>query len=463
MSNSVSLYNSIDEVMIQARKAVNHRVSDFNVNNRSLSKNNKGVIGQIVEEGVFKYPINSNHEADFANLGLELKVTGLRKNSKNKLVMKERLVLNIINYIKEANLDFYNSSFWKKNELLLLLFYLYDYSLKDNNFLFLEAFLHSFSEKDLIIIQHDWGIIHDKILNGEAHNISEADTMYLGACVKGEGGVEHLRQQPYSEVLAKQRAYCLKTSYMNRIVDVIFTKEKTEEIFNIDDLQKHSFEQAMTNVLSKFYGKSEDELFSLYNIPQSNKAKYNILVGAMLGLKGVINKTDEFKKGNIELKTIRVEEDGHIEQNMSFPYFKYTEIVNQSWYESDIFERLSTTKFMFVIFKKNKGKYYFNNIKFWNMPFVDIEKYVKPIFDMTVDCIKNGNIIKEVTENKFITNFPGSKVNGICHVRPHDQKSVRNMDKGLELPVQDKISGLKEYTKYCFWLDRRYIKTIIES
>ena len=214
--------------------------------------------------------------------------------------------------------------------------------------------------------------------------------------------------------------------------------------------------------IRQLFRKSEEELFAQFNVDQKSKAKFNILVGAMLGLKGVINKSDEFKKGNIELKTIRVEEDGHIEQHMSFPYFKYTEIVKQTWDDADINEKFSTTKFMFVVFKKKAGKYYFDKIKFWNMPYLDIEKYVKPVFELAVDCIKNGNIVKSITPNKYLTNFPGSTYNGVCHVRPHDQKSVKNMTKGLELPVKDKVSGLTEYTKYCFWLDRDYIKEIIK-
>ena len=462
MSASVSLYDSIDAILAQAKKAINHRVSEFNINKRPLSKNNKGVIGQIVEEGIFGYPINSNHEADFANLGVELKVTGLKKNKDNHLSMKERLVLNIINYIDEAKVDFQHSSFWKKNELILLLFYLYDYALDNNDFLFLESFLHQFNEKDLLIVKRDWEIIHNKILNGEAHNISEADTMYLAACTKGAGGEANLREQPYSTIKAKQRAYCLKTSYMNSVIDSIFTKDKTEAIFKYKQLLNYSFEDSMNKALAPYIGKSEGDLFAQFNVDQKSKAKFNILVGAMLGLKGAINKSDEFKKGNIELKTIRVEEDGHIEQHMSFPYFKYTEIVKQTWEDADINEKFSTTKFMFVVFKKKAGKYYFDKIKFWNMPYLDIEKYVKPVFELTADCIKNGNIVKSITPNKYLTNFPGSTFNGVCHVRPHDQKSVKNMTKGLALPVQDKVSGLLEYTKYCFWLDKDYIRGIIE-
>ena len=460
LNKGTHLYNSVDEVLEQAKKVVNHRVSDFNVNHRSLTPNNKGVIGQIVEEGVFHYPINSNHEADFANLGIELKVTGLKFNKNRQLVMKERLVLNIINYEEEALVDFNHSSFWGKNEVILLIFYLYDYDLKDFDFMFLESFLLRYNEKDLVIIKNDWLIIHNKILQGNAHNISEADTMYLAACPKGINS-SSLRFQPYSQIKAKQRAYCLKTSYMNTIVASIFNKEQLESIFSLNQLQRDGFEIAVRTTLAPYYGKCEDELFEQFKVDRNSKAKYNMLVGAMLGLKGSINRSEEFTKGNIELKTIRVEEDGHIEQHMSFPYFKYEEIVNQEFEESDIFEKLYSTKFMFVVFKKKEGKYYFEKILFWNMPLSDIDEYVQPIFNKTVDVIKNGNIVKEETENKLLTNFPGSKENGVCHVRPHDAKGIKKLNNGLPLPVPDRLTGLTQYTRYCFWLDRNYIRKII--
>ena len=43
---------------------------------------------------------------------------------------KERLVLNIVNYLDEYKTDFENSSFWKKNKNLLIMFYLYDFDKK---------------------------------------------------------------------------------------------------------------------------------------------------------------------------------------------------------------------------------------------------------------------------------------------------------------------------------------------
>lgn len=35
------------------------------------------------------------------------------------------------------------------------------------------------------VIQSDWEKIVNKVKIGEAHNLSEGDTLYLGACTKG--------------------------------------------------------------------------------------------------------------------------------------------------------------------------------------------------------------------------------------------------------------------------------------
>lgn len=93
-------------------------------------KEGKGRLGQIVEEEFFHYQNNSTAGPDFAEAGVELKTTpmkAVKRGDGREWVPKERLVLNIINYMEEGLLDaFEESSFWNKNRLLLLMFYLYE-------------------------------------------------------------------------------------------------------------------------------------------------------------------------------------------------------------------------------------------------------------------------------------------------------------------------------------------------
>ena len=51
-----------------------------------------------------------------------------------------------------------------------------------------------FSEEDLKIIKHDWNLINGKILKGKAHELSEGDTFYLGACTKGSTALKSFRK-----------------------------------------------------------------------------------------------------------------------------------------------------------------------------------------------------------------------------------------------------------------------------
>lgn len=456
-------YNSVEELLRIAKKTNGHKFREYNTQKRNLSKN-KGGLGQIVEEGVFHYPVNSKAEADFKELGVELKVTGIKKNKNNTYSAKERLVLNIINYMSEYNINFEESSFWKKNAKLLLMFYLYEKGKDFDDFTIIDSVIHDFSDEDLHIIKNDWEIITNKIKEGKAETLSESDTMYLGACTKGENAQSNYRQQPNSKVLARQRAFSLKQSYMTSIVNKYLIGEKCEKILSYEELVNNTFEMAIEARLSKYYGKSENELFSLFNgINQKSKDKYNILIGKMLGIKGNINNSEEFKKANITLKTIRVEENGTIREHMSFPTYEYKKIVQETWEESTLKEMFESTKFMFVVFKKKKGIYYFEKIKFWNIPLETIERKVKPVWEKTVEIVRKGNIVRGRNSSGFIVNLPGPSFNGVCHTRPHDSKGILKTGKGYELPVVDKVTGLDRYTKYCFWLDKNYIIKIISS
>lgn len=59
---------------------------------------NKGELGQMVEELYYHYKPNSSPEPDFREAGVELKTTGLKELKDMTLQIKERLVVDMINY-----------------------------------------------------------------------------------------------------------------------------------------------------------------------------------------------------------------------------------------------------------------------------------------------------------------------------------------------------------------------------
>jgi DNA mismatch repair protein MutH len=448
-------YSNKEDILNKAKEAEGKTFGEIDLYNRLTENKNKGNLGQIIEESFFGYQINSNPEADFKEAKVELKVTPYKINKNKSYSAKERLVLNIIDYNQEYKYEFFTSSFWKKNESLLLFFYLHDYDKSKEDMLITNTLLFEYPEEDLEIIKQDWSLIKQKILDGQAHEISESDTLFLGACSKG-ANKSSLRSQPFSSELAMQRAFCLKQSYMTQILRKYVFGDQTDEkiIKDVNELKINSLENLIITKLKPYFGKSQEELLDIFMLDTKAKQVNEVLLSRMLGLEGKISTTDEFKKANIIPKTIRIEKSGRIKESMSFPTFKYTEIINETWEESQLYELFETTKFMFVLFRfGHDNKLYFENVKFWRMPTQDLE-CLKEVWERTIQVIQNGDIVKRVLSNgNFMTNFPGKTDNPIGHVRPHAQNRLDT----YPLPVMDKLTSLCHYTKHCFWLNNDYV------
>lgn len=449
---------SIDSIKEYAHGLIGKTFEEIDKNERLGDNKGKGNLGQIVEESYFGYDINSRAEADFSHVGVELKVTPFKVNKNKTISAKERLVLNIINYMEEYKKDFYKSSFWEKNNKLLLVFYQWKKELEKKDYVVKDVMLHEFSEEDLVVIKDDWETIINKIKDGKAHELSEGDTNYLAACPKG-ANKSSVRQQPFSNELAMQRAFSLKSSYMTSLIRKRLGVED-EEVVSILKGTKMTIEQLLENKFKVFYGKSVDEIseglgIDFYN--GKNKLSKNyipMLVSRILGLTtNDLSKIDEFAKANIKFKTIRIEKNGKIREHMSFPTFKYKEIIEEDWENSSLRNLFEEQKYLFVVFRYDENYVLrLDKIKLWNMPISVLDTYVKDTWEETVRVIKEGIKI-EIKGNRAFDNLPGPKFNGICHTRPH----ARDSEDTYELPDGRRL------VKKCFWLDKSYILNIIKE
>lgn len=125
--------------------------------------------------------------------------------------------------------------------MILLIYYLYQKELK-NRLDYKIGYVKLFSppEQDVKIIEHDFYVITEKIKAGKAHELSESDTLYLGAAPKAATSQDR-RKQPFSSELAKPRAFAFKSSYMTYVLNNYIIpgkatyepiiKGKTEESF----------------------------------------------------------------------------------------------------------------------------------------------------------------------------------------------------------------------------------------
>jgi DNA mismatch repair protein MutH len=124
---------------------------------------------------------------------------------------------------------------------------------------------------------------------------------------------------------------------------------------------------------------------------------------------------------------------------MSFPNFKYLEIVDLQWEDSDFCERLER-RFLFVVFQKdNRGLERLKKVFYWNMPFVDREE---------------ARRVWEETKRRVLINardLPGARESHVAHVRPkaRDSRDTEPTPQGERL------------VKKGFWLNNKYVQDII--
>lgn len=431
----------------------------------------KGSLGNLIEEYFFGYTPNSSPEPDFPEAGVELKVTPYEVTKTGKVRAGERLVLGMIPNNEPVSETFFNSSAFKKLELMLLILYFRDKELdRVNHPIHYSQLVSLHSEilrKDLEIIKSDYEIIAGKIKSGRAHELSEADTMYLGAATKGSTAEKSYQEQYYNpSVKAKRRAYSLKQGYMTSFINKYILEEaKTYDYIVNEPVSKETFESIVISKLNSHKGMSEKELRRKYGLEASNsKAILSQLVLRILDVR--TDNAEEFDKSNTQVKTIRIEEDGSIIENMSFPSIKFKEFVNEEWEDSQLFKYFSETRFLFVTFKNRNGTYYLDESFFWNMPFKDLNN------DGQRDWTKAQRIIKDgvkfrVSGTRIFNNLPNPSDTEIFHLRPKAGRSAYYLPeleivKGNIERDADILPNGDMMTKQSFWLNKDYIREQIE-
>ncbi len=428
-------------------------IVDDNYEKSHEDKKRKGGLGDLIEERYFHYKCNSDSRPDFPDAGVELKVTPFKENKNGSLSAKERLVITMIDYFKVVDEPFEDSHLWNKAKLILLIYYLYQDDAESRlDYKIRYAQLFTPPQEDLLVIKNDYQKIIEKIRAGKAHELSESDTLYLGACTKSADSSVR-RGQPFSDVPAKPRAFSFKTSYMTYVLNNYIAAGKSTYEPIIKDDSVLDLEMYIKEKISAYKGYTVPFLCERFGIDDSNKAKNlgALLAYRILGVKG--NNAEEFVKANIVTKTIRIESRNIIKESMSFPTFKFKELVLEDWDESTFGNYLRETRFLFVVYKFGAdGVLRLQGCQFWNMPHDDLETHIRSVWETTKKVIEDGLIVERVN-GEYRNNFPKASQNPVCHVRPH----ARDSHDTYELP-----DG-RQYPKQCFWLNSSYIYSQLDD
>ena len=437
---------------------------------KEIKPSSKGQYGNYIERYYYGYQPNSNAAADFEKIGVELKVTPFKVNKNGTISAKERLVLTIINYFEENLDDFYQTHLWQKCSKILLLFYnglipentVFDYMIE-------KVFLYEWFEEDMNVILDDYARITQKIKEGRAHELSESDGNYLSTCTKGAGKDKDWKKQPFSDVLAKQRAWELKSSYMTYLINhKIFASHEQESVLATAKGTKKTFTQLIEEKILKYEGWKTEDLYNAFDVPRRSKSRNNLLIRKMIGLTGDLENTQEFQKANMNLRVIIVNKEGLPSQDSPFKVYNFIELAkNDNWEESHVFQEVCDKRYMFVVFKEGeKGEYVLSQVKFWGFPERLVDE-AKRVWNETRTII-NEEVQLTQTKKGVSTNFPQSKVNKFLFTKIHASNSYYEIEKNVfvgkgKLSDTNPLPDGRRITKHSFWIPKKFLKDILDG
>lgn len=379
-------------------------------------KRKKGLLGEVVETGFYKYPLNNNPQADFDEIGVELKVTGYKRSKKGKISAKERVSLSMIDYNSIINEEFDFSKLLFKNKKILLIWYEYEKGKDVGDFLITDYQLYDMS-RDEKIIRHDFNIIRNKVREGKAHELSESDTSYLGACTKASKGTDR-RSQPYSDIPAKPRAFSLKNSYMTGILRSMYSTTQTTISNKYKTVEEYIFRQ-----LKPYIGKSQLEIYEKIkgikyekeNIPKNiSKRITDELIGRDEDL---VKKDDLFTKTKFIIKNLPITPKNKARERMSFRTLELSEFEEdwESSYWKNYFEETTILTILWKqpTYKSKNGERILEGVKKINFNDNDFKSFEKTY-----------NYVKKTIEKRDVNLLPTPNTfdNQYLVVAPKGQK-----------------------------------------
>ncbi len=452
-----------------AQKLVGRTLRDScDVDSFSSKKGNKGKLGQAIEYCYFEYEPNSAQEPDFPEVGLELKTNPVKRKKDKTLSAKERLVLTMIDYCALVDETWESSTVRSKMDDMLLITFLHEPEKDEFDYEFEFVGTPMIPLEDMAVIRDDWETIVAKVKAGLAHEISGGDTNYLEACTKG-ASAKTVRRQPYSDIMAKQRAFALKSSYMTSFYDKNIRLEsimrhRGEESMSLEDLVKAR--------IGEYAGMTNIGLGDRFDLNPRSKNFNALLTKVMLGV-GRENEIAEFSKAGIIVRTIRLECNGRIREHVSFPAFEFADLLAETEWEDSEFGKVCNSKFLFVVFKENEQRVYeLRGCEFWSMPSEMVDA-AEATWEETRRVVEGGVKFIECApccnggRPTIKNDLPGSGFNHVAHVRPHASQSAYRFEDGTEIGnVARDASELPDgraMTKQCFWLDKGVVEKLLKD
>lgn len=461
----MSLENaSLKEIIDRAKSLVDKRIIDI-APGVALNKNDKGAIGNLIQKYGFGIPVNNESAPDFKKEGIELKILPLvsfKKKSGYKI--KERTKICSIDYNKIQTEAWKTSHAKAKLQRILFVFYIYDNNTPLNSkiqaFSLYELNNHT---QDEAIFSTDWDIVHAKVWEGKAHELSETLFTYLSASTSGSGGAGSIVTQPIKTFSpnAKKRSFSLKPSYTKVLWELTQGIQFDVLSKKYDFISSDDIESLLLKSLNRFEGRSIYDVAKEFNIKISNSKDFaSRILRRSLGFKGKNKPIKEIEQLGLTVKAIPFRpSDKRPWEAMSFPFQPLNDIKEEeNFEESNLYNQLNGIIIMPVyrISQKTSDKNKIIGKPFIWRPNEGELKIIKAEWEKYRSFIINGIKVDKIpaktkTGFKRKSNLPKESETEIIHMRPHGADGK---------DIDDSIDGI-EITKHCFWLNKKFLQKLL--
>jgi DNA mismatch repair protein MutH len=405
----------------------------------------KGYVGGAIER-FFGIPPNSLAAADFPGAGVELKTVPVVRRGSERFV-KERTAVSLIDYVALAEETWAQATVRKKLSSILFVFYEWSPDVDMSGFPVIAVSLWSPDAETWVFLEADWEAVQAKVMHAQAHLITEADGRILGAATKSATGLSR-RRQPFSNELAKPRAWALKPGFTRSILlEAVRPAQPVESLIdNLGVARPLEFEREVLEHFERFVGRRLGMVADDLGVPHSKAKDWSArVVRRALGTRDPASRIQEFAQQGIEIKVVSVRDDARPHEHTSFPAMRYHEVIQEEWEDSDLLARINRILFVPLLRPKRGVR--------------QAEGHIQRPFFWSPSPKEHDGIRREwqayreeIASGKADRLTPASRTSYI-HVRPH----------GSDKTDVDDAPGVGPVVKKCFWLNGHFVQTLIRG
>lgn len=437
---------------------------------------NKGVFGNVIEQSVLGMAPNpkavpditvdytDTNEAFRGVIKTEIKTTGMVKNTKNKLVPKERVSVTAVSIGNIEDETWDTSHYREKISHILWIFYLYEFNgSRKNKFSPYEqrkfrilnfGFQHLTDDPtEMLKFKHDWTVIHDYLVLHR--NDADRETNWYPMLHQNTKA-----QLIYTDIAPRypnRPRLAFKNSYVATVYDILFKSSKYDKL-NFSFTSMDELNERLHDIASRYAGKTVQMICDSFGIKVAEKKNFvePMIIRMFDSDFKKLNKIDVFCKAGIILKTFTFSNKGRrTEDTKLFPMnVKEFSDKDISYYDTEYYDFFNNKRALYIIFQEESNEQPNAQHKFLGFKWYDYT-------DVQDDCKRCWGVIRDRIINKTLKNETSRMRNGKPIYAPNFPKSsemnifVRGTSTA-DIGKNWNINGVKMY-KQDIWIKGTYL------